>query len=66
MPGESYAVAFRRDLRAVEESYGTDVLTLTVCKGYLKRMLANPRIEKHLARNYLDLFDALKSFLIEN
>jgi RepB plasmid partitioning protein/Response regulator receiver domain len=55
-----------KDLKAVEESYGTDVLTLTVCRGYLKRMLANPRIEKYLSRNYVDLFDALKSSLIES
>jgi RepB plasmid partitioning protein/ParB-like nuclease family protein len=50
-----------RDLKAIEDSYGTDVLTLTVCCGYFKRMLSNPRIERHLTRNHPDLFGALKT-----
>jgi len=32
-----------RDLKSVEESYGTDVLTLTVACGYLDRLLTNPK-----------------------
>jgi hypothetical protein len=32
-----------RDLKSVEESYGTDVLTLTVACGYLDRLLKIPR-----------------------
>jgi hypothetical protein len=54
-----------QDLKAIENSYGTDVLTLTVCSGYLKRMLANSRIERHLSRNHADLLDALKSAVAE-
>jgi hypothetical protein len=50
-----------RDLKAIEDSYGTDVLKLTVYCGYLRRMLTNPRIERHLSRNHPDLFDALKT-----
>jgi hypothetical protein len=49
-----------RDLKAVEESYGTDVLTLTVCRGYFKRMLANQRIERYLMKNYSDLLEAVR------
>ncbi len=33
-----------RDLKSVEESYGTDALTLTVSSGYLERLLSNPRL----------------------
>jgi hypothetical protein len=54
-----------RDLKAIEDSYGTDVLTLTVCSGYLRRMLANVRIERHLSRNHADLLDALKAAVSE-
>jgi hypothetical protein len=50
-----------RDLKAVEESYGTDVLTLTVCRGYFRRLLANSRVDKYLAKNHPDLLDALKA-----
>jgi hypothetical protein len=50
-----------RDLKAIEDSYGTDVLTLTVCCGYFRRLLANSRIERHLLKHHPDLFDALKT-----
>jgi hypothetical protein len=50
-----------RDLKAIEDSYGMDVLSLTVCSGYLRRMLTNSRIERYLSKNHPDLLDALKS-----
>ena len=43
------------DLKVIEDSYGTDVLTLTVCCGYFRRMLLNPRMERHLTRNHSDI-----------
>jgi Trp operon repressor len=54
-----------RELKAIEDSYGTDILTLTVCSGYLKRMLANPRVERHLAKTHPELLGALKEALSE-
>jgi hypothetical protein len=39
-----------RDLKAVETSYGTDMLTLTVFCGYAERLLNNGRIEKYRQR----------------
>jgi len=54
-----------RELKAIEDSYGTDVLTLTVCSGYLKKMLANSRIDRHLVRNHPELLEALKTALSE-
>ncbi len=52
-----------RDLKAIEESYGTDVLTLTVCSGYIRRMLQNARIEKHLQKKHPDLLSALRTVM---
>lgn len=54
-----------RDLKAIEDSYGRDVLTLTICCGYLRRMLANSRVERHLSKTYPDLLDALKTAVSE-
>ena len=54
-----------RDLKAIEDSYGRDVLTLTICCGYLRRMLANARVERHLSKNHPDLQDALKAAVSE-
>lgn len=48
-----------RDLKAIENSYGADALNLTVFCGYFKRLLANPRIERHLSKNHPHILDAL-------
>jgi hypothetical protein len=55
-----------RDLKSVEESYGTDVLTLTVACAYLDRLLKNPKIERYLARHHVDIFPALQKLLSES
>jgi hypothetical protein len=52
-----------RDLKAVEDSYGTDVLTLTVACGYLDRLLKNVKIERYLARNHADIFQTIQTLL---
>ena len=55
-----------KDLKSVEESYGTDVLTLTVACGYLDRLLTNPKIERYMARNHADILQALQKLLPDN
>jgi prepilin-type processing-associated H-X9-DG protein len=55
-----------RDLKTVEESYGTDVLTLTVACGYLDRLLKNSRIERYLARNHGDILQTLQTLLSDS
>jgi hypothetical protein len=54
-----------REPKAIEDSYGTNILTLTVCSGYLKRMLANTRVERRLAKTHPELLGALKEALSE-
>jgi hypothetical protein len=49
-----------KDLKAIEESYGTDVLTLTVCSGFIKKLLANPYVENYLSRHHSELLEAVK------
>lgn len=49
-----------RDLKAVEESYGKDVLSLTVCCGYIRQLIVNPAIESYLARNHAGLLAAIQ------
>ncbi len=55
-----------KDLKSVEESYGTDVLTLTVSCGYIDRLLKNPKIERYLNRNHLDILQTLQHLLSDN
>jgi hypothetical protein len=52
-----------RDLKSVEESYGTDALTLTVSRGYLERLLSNPKIERYMERYHLDILLTLRKLL---
>jgi hypothetical protein len=54
-----------RDLKAVETSYGTDMLTLTVFCGYAERLLNNGRIEKYLIKNHGAILATLRSLLDE-
>ena len=52
-----------RDLKSVEESYGTDVLTLTVSYGYIDRLLKNAKVERYLARHHADILQTMKTML---
>lgn len=49
-----------REYKAVEESYGADVLTLSVCGGYLNRLLANARVERFLTKRYPEMLRQLR------
>jgi prepilin-type processing-associated H-X9-DG protein len=54
-----------RELKAVEESYGTDVLTLSIACAYIERLLSNPRIEKHLDKHQPDILGQLRALISE-
>lgn len=54
-----------RDLRAAEDSYGTDILSLTVISGYIDRLLSNVRVEKYLTKHQPDILNTLRSSLAE-
>ncbi len=50
-----------QNLKAVEQSYGTEVLTLSVSCRYLNTLLTNTRIRKHLAKQHSEILGELKS-----
>ena len=54
-----------RELKAVEESYGTDMLTLSIACGYVERLLSNSRIEKHLDKHHSDILRELRTLLAD-
>ena len=55
-----------KDLKSVEESYGTDVLALTVSCGYIDRLLQNPKIERYLSRYHMDILETLQQLLSDS
>lgn len=54
-----------RDLKAVEESYGTDMLTLSIGCGYVERVLSNSRVAKHLEKHHPDILGELRTLVAE-
>ncbi len=54
-----------RDYKTVEESYGTDVLTLSVCSGYVNRLLGNVRVQRYLTKRHPEILQQLRQLLAE-
>jgi hypothetical protein len=51
----------QRDLKAVEKSYGENMLSLTVVRGYIKRLIENAKVVKFLAGNYREILSEFES-----
>jgi hypothetical protein len=52
-----------RDLKRVEESYGAEVLTLSVSCKYVARLVGNARLRSELKERHPDVLDELDSLL---
>lgn len=57
--------ALLTDLKQVEDSYATQALDLTIALGYVERLLANPHVEKYLAKHHADLLNEFRKLLGE-
>ena len=49
-----------QNLKAIEETYGTDVLTLTVACAYLDRLFSEEKIEHYLERHHPGSLETLR------
>ena len=59
---EAEMETLERDLKAVERSYGDNMLNLTLARGYVKKLLDKARVVRFLNGNYADIlseFEAL-------
>lgn len=54
-----------KDLRAAEESYGTDILNLTVARRYVEGLLRNRRVRKFLFNQHGDILNEMEQLLSE-
>lgn len=50
----------QQDFKAVEASYGEDVLHLVIAAGYLTKMISNRKIEKYLEQNHPEILSEFK------
>lgn len=53
----------QRDFKAVESSYGDDVLNLVIASGYLSKIIGNRRIEKFLGQHHPEILSEFKSII---
>jgi hypothetical protein len=49
-----------QDFKALEETYGDDVLNLVVASGYVGRLIANVEIERYLEARHPELLNELR------
>ncbi len=47
--------SLERDFKAIEETYGENILNLTVIRGYVKKLVDNPKVVRFLDTNYSDV-----------
>ena len=52
---ENEMANLEREYRLVEDNYSTDVLNLTLAKGYLAKLLGNARVVRYLAQNHAEI-----------
>jgi hypothetical protein len=52
-----------KDFRAIEDSYGSNVLDLTLARGYLSRLLENGKVVRFLSAHHRDILDEFNKIL---
>ena len=57
---ERETATVNQDFKALEETYGDDVLNLVVASGYVNRLVSNPEIERYLYARHPELLSELK------
>lgn len=53
----------QQDFKALETSYGDDVLNLVIASGYLSKVICNKRIERYLAQNHEEILEKFRSIV---
>lgn len=53
--------SLQKDLKLIEESYGTEMLNLVLARAYLLKLLNNQRVVRYLGQNHGELLAALQN-----
>lgn len=53
--------SLEHDLKAVEESYGENMLNLTLARGYIRKLIDNAKIVRFLNGNHPDIFSEFEA-----
>ena len=60
---EREMVAVSDDYKALEASYGDDVLVLVVASGFLDRLLSKPEIERFVGERHPEFLETFRSIV---
>lgn len=52
-----------RELKAIEESHGKNVLNLVIVTGYLRKLLDNARVVRFLSNNYFEILNEFQTIV---
>ncbi len=55
--------SLQRDFKAVEASYGDDVLQLVIATGYLSKLVSNPEIERYLSAYHPEFLEEFRAII---
>jgi len=57
----AFGHSIEREVKAVDQAYGENMLNLTLARGYVKRLLDNARVVRFLNGNYPDILAEFES-----
>jgi ParB-like chromosome segregation protein Spo0J len=55
--------SLQQDYKAIEESYGEDVLHLVIASGYLSKIIANRKIERYLKQSHPEILEKFRTIV---
>jgi hypothetical protein len=53
---ERESANLEREFRIAEQTYGSSHLDLVLAKGYLRKLMNNPRVSRYLEKNYEGIY----------
>lgn len=53
----------QQDFKAVETTYGEDILNLVIISGYVAKIIKNRKIERYLSQNHEEILEEFKSIV---
>ena len=53
----------QRDLKAIEDSHGNEVLNLVLARGYMEKLFANARVTRYLGQHHSDIYRELQAIV---
>jgi len=60
---EREMASLTQDFKALEASYGDDVLHLVIASGYLSRLVGNPEIERYLKARHPEILEEFRAII---